>query len=161
MADQEQAKELTLDDLDQDLLKITSEQWKSAGLVGAGKVGFKILSSKLAAAKDKNGVYPRAELEIQINARPDREITGKGERMWPNFRLDGSFIRQFKGLATAAGIKFPANQTLKLQEVVNSIAGRVVFGISQHREWQPQGGGDKVINAEFGNRFGKTFKELG
>jgi len=158
MADEQ--KELTLDDLDQDLLSISSEQWKSAGLVPAGHVGFKIISSALAAAKDKNGVYPRAELEIQINARPGQEIAGKGQRMWPNFRLDGSFIRQFKGLATAAGIKFPENQTLKTKEVVESLAGRSAFGTIRHREWVGRDG-TKNQNAEFGNRFGKSFKELG
>ena len=159
MADEIQAP--TLDDLDQDLLSITSEQWKEAGLIPAGKVGFKIIRSTLAAAKDKNGIHPRAELEIQINSRPDREVTGKGERMWPNFRLDGSFILQFKNLATAAGIKFPAGQQLKLKEVVESLAGRAAFGTIRHRGWTPKGSKEEIFNAEFGNRFGSSLQALG
>jgi len=80
--------------------------------------------------------------------------------MRPNLRLDGSFIRQFKGLATAAGIKFPAGQKLKLKEVVGSLAGRVAFGVIRHRGWTPREGGEEIVNAEFGNRFGRSFKEL-
>lgn len=157
MADETQ--ELTLDDLDAEMLTITEEQWKSAGLTQAGKVGFKIISAVLAPAKDKNGVYPRAELEIQINARPDREVAGKGERHWENMRLDGSFLRSFKNLATAAGIKIQSGSKLALKEVVASLAGRPAFGTIIHREWTGRGG-EKNTSANFGNRFGKSFKEL-
>jgi len=160
MADEQTQAPPTLADLDQNLLDISSEEWATAGLIPAGKVGFKIITSTMEAARDKNGVYPRAELEIQINARPDREVSGKGERMWPKFRLDDSFIRQFKNLATAAGIKFPKGQTLKRAEVVKSLAGQAAFGTIIHREWIGRGG-EKNLNAEFGNRFGKSFKELG
>ncbi|KKM00611.1 hypothetical protein LCGC14_1802720 [marine sediment metagenome] len=158
MAD-EQEQEPTLDDLDAELLNITSEQWETAGLTQAGKVGFKIISSKLAAAKDKNGVYPRAELEVIINARPNREVTGKGERHWENLRLDGSFLRTFKNLAVSAGIKIQPGSKLALKEVVSALAGRAAFGTIVHRDWIGRGG-EKNTSANFGNRFGKSFKEL-
>lgn len=156
---EEEAQGPTLDDLDSELLNITSEQWETAGLTQAGKVGFKIISSKLAAAKDKNGVYPRAELEVTINARPDREVTGKGERHWENMRLDGSFIGVFKKLAVAAGIKIAAGSKTPLKEIVAALAGRAAFGTIIHRPWIGRGG-EKNISANFGGRFGKSFKEL-
>lgn len=149
----------TLADLDQDLLNITSEQWETAGLTQAGKVGFKIITATLTAAKDKNGVYPRAELEVTINARPNREVTGKGERHWENMRLDGSFLRSFKNLAVAAGIKIQPGSKLALKEVIAALAGRTAFGTILHREWTGRGG-EKNIAANFGSRFGKSFKEL-
>ena len=157
MADETQ--ELTLADLDAEMLTMTSDKWDNAGLTQAGKVGFKIVSATLAAAKDKNGVYPRAELEVQINARPDREVTGKGERHWENMRLDGSFLRSFKNLAVAAGIKIQPGSKLALKEVVSSLAGRPAFGTIIHRDWVGRGG-EKNKSANFGNRFGKSFKEL-
>ena len=157
MADEQQGP--TLKDLDTDLLNITSEQWETAGLTPAGKVGFKINYAILAAAKDKNGAYPRAELEITINARPDREVNGKGERHWENMRLDGSFLRSFKNLAQAAGINIQPGSKLALKEVVASLAGRAAFGSIIHREWVGRGG-EKNTSANFGNRFGKSFKEL-
>ena len=156
---EEEAHGPTLADLDAELLNITSEQWETAGLTQAGKVGFKIITSKLAAAKDKNGVYPRAELEVTINARPDREVTGKGERHWENLRLDGSFLRTFKNLAVAAGIKIQPGSKTALKEVVSALAGRAAFGTIIHREWVGRGG-EKNISANFGGRFGKSFKEL-
>ncbi len=157
MADEQQGP--TLDDLDQDLLSITSEQWETAGLTQAGKVGFKIINANLGAARDKNGVYPRAELEVQINARPDREVTGGGERHWEKMRLDSSFLRSFKNLAVAAGIKIQSGSKLKLKEVVAALAGRTVFGTIIHREWTGRGG-EKNTSANFGTRFGKSFKDL-
>ncbi len=157
MAEQETGP--TLEDLDAEMLNITSEQWETAGLTQAGKVGFKIINSTLAAAKDKNGVYPRAELEVQINARPDREVTGKGERHWENMRLDGSFLRSFKNLAVAAGIKIQPGTKLALKEVVAALAGRPAFGTILHREWTGRSG-EKNISANFASRFGKSFKEL-
>ena len=141
------------------MLNITSEQWETAGLTQAGKVGFKIMTASLGAAKDKNGVYPRAELEVQINARPDREVTGKGERHWENMRLDGSFLRVFKNLATAAGIKIAPGSKTPLKELVSAVAGRAVFGSIIHRDWIGRGG-EKNTSANFGSRFGKSFKEL-
>jgi len=156
---EEEAQAPTLDDLDTELLNITSEQWETAGLTQAGKVGFKIITAKLAAAKDKNGVYPRAELEITIHSRPDREVTGKGERHWENLRLDGSFLRTFKNLAVAAGIKIQPGSKLALKEVVSALAGRAAFGTITHREWVGRGG-EKNISANFASRFGKSFKEL-
>jgi len=156
---EEEEKELTLDDLDQEMLSITSAQWETAGLTPAGKVGFKITSATLAAAKDKNGVYPRAELEVQINARTDREVTGKGERHWEKMRLDGSFLRSFKNLAVAAGINIQPGSKLALKEVVAALAGRAAFGTIIHREWVGRGN-EKNTSANFGNRFGKSFKEL-
>ena len=160
MADEQQEQGPTLDDLDQDLLTITSEQWETAGLTQAGKVGFKIINARLAAAKDKNGLYPRAELEVVINARPDREVSGKGERHWENMRLDGSWLRIFKNLATAAGIKLKPGSKTPLKELVESVAGRPVFGTIMHRDWIGRSG-EKNTSANFGNRFGKSFKELG
>ena len=157
MADEQTAP--TLDDLDADLLNISSEQWETAGLTQAGKVGFKIINATLAAAKDKNGIYPRAELEIQINARSDRDVAGAGERMWENMRLDGSFLRSFKNLAVAAGIKITPGSKLALKEVVAALAGRAAFGSVIHREWTGRDG-SKQTSANFGNRFGKSFKEL-
>ena len=156
---EEAAQEPTLDNLDPELLIITSEQWEVAGRTQAGKVGFKIITSKLAAAKDKNGVYPRAELEITINARPDREVTGKGERHWENMRLDGSFLRTFKNLAVAAGINIKPGSKTPLKELVAALAGRAAFGTIIHRPWVGRGG-EKNISANFGGRFGKSFKEL-
>ena len=159
MADEQQEQGPTLDDLDADLLTMTSERWENAGLTQPGKVGFKIINSKLAAAKDKNGVYPRAELEVTINARTDREVNGKGERHWENMRLDGSFLRSFKNLAVAAGIKIQPGSKMPLKEVVAALAGRAAFGSIIHREWTGRGG-EKNKSANFGNRFGKSFKEL-
>ncbi len=163
MADEtgtEETKPLTLDDLDKELLNITSEQWETAGLTQAGKVGFKIETATLEAAKDKNGVYPRAALEITINARPGREVAGKGERHWENMRLDGSFLRSFKNLAVSAGIKIQPGSKLALKEVVAALAGRAAFGTIMHRDWVGRSG-EKNTSANFATRFGKSFKELG
>ncbi len=157
MADETQGP--TLDDLDAEALNITSEQWETAGLTQAGKVGFKIIKASLEAAKDKNGVYPRAELEVQINARTDREVSGKGERHWENMRLDGSWLRVFKNLAVAAGLKIQPGSKLALKEVVSALAGRAAFGTILHRPWVGKGG-EKNVSANFANRFGKSFKEL-
>ncbi len=158
MAD-EQTAAPTLADLDESLLTITSEQWETAGVTPAGKVGFKIISATLAAGKDKNGTHPRAELEVTINARSDRDVKGAGERHWENMRLDGSFLRSFKNLAVAAGIKIQPGSKLALKEVVSSLAGRPAFGTIIHRDWVGRGG-EKNKSANFGNRFGKSFKEL-
>jgi hypothetical protein len=155
---EEQTKELSIADLSEDQLSVTGEQWETAGLTQAGKVGFKIVTAVLAAAKDKNGIYPRAELEIQINARPDREVSGKGERHWENMRLDGSFLRSFKDLATVAGLKIQPGSRNSLKEVVAALAGRSAFGTIVHRKWTGRNG--EVTSANLGGRFGKSFKEL-
>ncbi len=161
MAEEEkQDSEPTLADLNEDLLNITSEQWDTAGLTQAGKVGFKIITTALGAARDKNGVYPRAELEVTINARPGQDVPGKGQRHWEKMRLDGSFLRSFKNLAVSAGIKIQPGSKLALREVVAALAGRAAFGTIIHREWVGKSG-EKNISANFGNRFGKSFKELG
>ena len=161
MADEQtQEKPLSLADLDQELLNITSEQWETAGLTQAGKIGFKIESASLEAARDKNGPYPRAELEVTINARPGQDVPGKGQRHWENMRLDGSFLRSFKNLAVAAGIKIQPGSKLQLKEVVAALAGRAAFGTILHREWTGKSG-EKNVSANFASRFGKSFKELG
>jgi hypothetical protein len=161
MAEQQQNAQPTVDDIPAEMLNLEAEDWETAGLTRAGKVGFKVEKATLGAGRTRDGVvFPRAELELVINARPDREVTGKGERHWENIRLDGNFLRKFKGLTTAAGIKIPAGSKLSLQEVIKALNGRPAFGTIQHRKWTGRDGTENT-SAELGNRFGKSFSDLG
>lgn len=158
---EQQNNQPSVEDIPEELLNLSSEQWETAGLTAAGKVGFKIEKAALGAGKTKDGtIFPRAELELVINARPDREVPGKGERHWENIRLDGSFLRKFKNLALAAGIKVPKGAALSVKEVIKALNGRPAFGTIQHREWKGRDGSTNV-SAELGNRFGKSFADLG
>jgi hypothetical protein len=160
MAETQEAQ-VTVADLPAEMLNIDSETWETAGLTRAGKVGFKIEKAVLGAGKMRDGVvFPRAELELNISSRPDREVGGKGERHWENMRLDGNFLKKFKNLAGAAGIKIPAGAKLSLQEVIKSLNGRPAFGTIQHRTWKGRDGSDNT-SAELSNRFGKSFADLG
>jgi len=153
----------SVDQIPSELLTLTSEQWETAGMTPAGKVGFKIVAATLEAGQKRNPnpgdkPWPVANLEVLITERPDKKVNGKGERHWERMRLDGHFLKRFKALAAAAGIKIQKGSNLSLAEVVKALNGRPAFGTIIHRSWKS--GDASGTSAEFANKFGKDFSAL-
>lgn len=127
--------------------------WDKAGLPDEGKIGFTIAESEVSIIETEDDDYEKAALEIHITERPEGTVD---ETFYTNLSLDAQFVRQFKALVDGLGVRIEGAVTRqRLYELVGALKGLGGYGILVHKE-----GNDGVLRAQFGWKFGKSFKEL-
>ena len=123
---------------------VSAEQWETAGLTPAGKVGFKVTSATPDdSQKDKDGnVKRQAVVEITITQRPDRKVPADGEKHREYFNLNIPFVlKKFKGFAAGCGVavKPKPGEILNIKDIIKAINGRPGFGSIEHRSYVQNG----------------------
>jgi hypothetical protein len=155
----EAVRESEVVEVPEELLQADADTWENAGLEKEGPVGFTIDEADIEGKKVQGGrVIAKVALETSIIARQGKKLDVH-PKFWTRLSLEPAYLRKFKNLVAAAGVRLEPGTTANYREMARAIKGKTVFGVIQHKSFKNDNG-ETIKFAQFTNRFGKSFDEL-